>query len=142
MRFYLVLHTPLINRVLAQYAIQKITVSISTAATNVNIYVIKFLSVGKRDYLKQEKNWLPKRHMYIYIYIYKQMLEILLFLTQLEYFKFFLLYTMLLESFEMWCWRRMEKISWADHVRNEEVLLRVNEQRNVLHERLIGLVTS
>ena len=30
------------------------------------------------------------------------------------------------ESFEMWCWRRMEKISWTDHVRNEEVLLRVN----------------
>jgi len=23
-----------------------------------------------------------------------------------------------LESFEMWCWRRMEKISWTDHVRN------------------------
>ena len=23
-----------------------------------------------------------------------------------------------LESFEMWCWRRMEKISWIDHVRN------------------------
>jgi hypothetical protein len=22
-----------------------------------------------------------------------------------------------LESFEMWCWRRMEKISWTDHVR-------------------------
>jgi len=39
-----------------------------------------------------------------------------------------------LESFEMWCWRRMEKISWIDHVRNEEVLLRVNEQRNILHE--------
>jgi len=51
-----------------------------------------------------------------------------------------------LESFEMWCWRRMEKISWTDHVRNEEVLLRVNEQRNILHEikngRLTGLVTS
>ena len=29
---------------------------------------------------------------------------------------------------------RMEKISWTDHVRNEEVLLRVNEQRNILHE--------
>jgi hypothetical protein len=27
-----------------------------------------------------------------------------------------------LESFEMWCWRRMEKISLTDHVRNEEVL--------------------
>ena len=39
-----------------------------------------------------------------------------------------------LESFEMWCWRRMEKISWTDHVRNEEVLLRFEEQRNILHE--------
>jgi hypothetical protein len=39
-----------------------------------------------------------------------------------------------LESFEMWCWRRMEKISWTDHVRNEYVLLRVKEQRNILHE--------
>ena len=34
-----------------------------------------------------------------------------------------------LESYEMWCWRRME-IGWTDHVRNEDVLLRVNEQRN------------
>jgi hypothetical protein len=39
-----------------------------------------------------------------------------------------------LGSFEMWCWRRMEKISWTDHVRNEEVLLRVKEQRIILHE--------
>jgi hypothetical protein len=39
-----------------------------------------------------------------------------------------------LESSEMRCWRRMEKISWTDHVRNEEVLHRVNEQRNILHE--------
>ena len=39
-----------------------------------------------------------------------------------------------LESSEMWCWRRMEKISWTDRVRNEDVLLRVNEQRNILHE--------
>ena len=39
-----------------------------------------------------------------------------------------------LKSFEMWCWRRMEKISWTDHARNEEVLLRVNEQTNILHE--------
>jgi len=39
-----------------------------------------------------------------------------------------------LESFEMWCWRRIEKISWTEHVKNEEVLLRVNEQRNILHE--------
>jgi hypothetical protein len=42
-------------------------------------------------------------------------------------------YQKYLKSFEMWCWRRMEKISWTDHVRNE-VLFRVNEQRNILHE--------
>ena len=28
-----------------------------------------------------------------------------------------------LESFEMWCWGRMEKIGWTDHVKNEEVLV-------------------
>ena len=28
----------------------------------------------------------------------------------------------------------MEKISWTDHVRKEEVLYRVKEQRNILHE--------
>ena len=28
----------------------------------------------------------------------------------------------------------MEKISWTDRVRNEVVLLRVKEQRNILHE--------
>ena len=31
-----------------------------------------------------------------------------------------------LESFKMWCWRRME-VSWTDHVRNEIVLLRNNK---------------
>ena len=28
----------------------------------------------------------------------------------------------------------MEKISWTDHVRNDDVLLRVKEQRSILHE--------
>jgi hypothetical protein len=27
------------------------------------------------------------------------------------------------KSSEMWCWRRMEKISWTDHVINEEVCI-------------------
>jgi hypothetical protein len=31
----------------------------------------------------------------------------------------------------MWCWRRIEKISWTDRVRNEE-LCRVTEKRNIL----------
>jgi hypothetical protein len=39
-----------------------------------------------------------------------------------------------LDGFKIWCWRRTEKISWTDHVRNEDVLLRVKEQRNILHE--------
>ena len=39
-----------------------------------------------------------------------------------------------LESFDMWCWRRMEHISWTDHVRNEEVFFRVKEQSYILHE--------
>jgi hypothetical protein len=39
-----------------------------------------------------------------------------------------------LGSFEMFCWRRMEKIIWTDRVRNDEVMLRVKEQRNILHE--------
>jgi hypothetical protein len=32
------------------------------------------------------------------------------------------------ESFEMWCWRRMEKISWTDRERNE-VLKGAKEER-------------
>jgi hypothetical protein len=38
-----------------------------------------------------------------------------------------------LESFEMWCWRRIEKINRTDGVRNEEVLQRVKEERNIVH---------
>jgi hypothetical protein len=38
-----------------------------------------------------------------------------------------------LESYEMWCWRRIQKISWTDRVRNEEVLHRVKEERKILH---------
>ena len=38
-----------------------------------------------------------------------------------------------LETFEMWIWRRMEKISWLDKVTNEEVLRRVNQDRQILN---------
>jgi hypothetical protein len=37
------------------------------------------------------------------------------------------------ESFEIWCWVRMENISLTDRMRNEEVLNRVKEDRNILH---------
>jgi hypothetical protein len=37
------------------------------------------------------------------------------------------------DSFEMWCWRRMEKIIWTARVRNEEVSHRIKEESNILH---------
>jgi hypothetical protein len=36
-----------------------------------------------------------------------------------------------LESFEVWCRRRMEKISLTDYVKNEEVLYRIRD-RNII----------
>jgi len=38
-----------------------------------------------------------------------------------------------LEAFEMWIWRRMEKTSQLEKVTNEEVLRRVNEDRQILN---------
>jgi hypothetical protein len=32
----------------------------------------------------------------------------------------------------MWNWRRLAKVSWTDHIKNE-VLRKVKEERNVLH---------
>src|SRR6218665_502739 len=42
-----------------------------------------------------------------------------------------------LEAFEMWIWRRMERISWMEHRANEEILKMVDEQRS-----LIGIIRS
>jgi hypothetical protein len=44
------------------------------------------------------------------------------------------LYQKYLESFEMRCWRRMQKISWTDRVNNEAVLHRVKKERNILNK--------
>jgi hypothetical protein len=37
-----------------------------------------------------------------------------------------------IEAFEMWCWRRLMKISWVEKVTNKEVLQRVQENRSLL----------
>lgn len=37
-----------------------------------------------------------------------------------------------LEAFEMWCYRRILKISWRDHTTNEEVLRRIKEKRSLI----------
>jgi hypothetical protein len=44
----------------------------------------------------------------------------------------------------MWCWRRVEKISWSDYVRNEEVLQSRStaiSYMKYINRRLTGLVT-
>jgi hypothetical protein len=37
-----------------------------------------------------------------------------------------------LESFEVWCWPKIE-ICWTDRIVDEEILHRVKEERNILH---------
>src|SRR6218665_2426689 len=37
-----------------------------------------------------------------------------------------------MEAFEMWVWRKMEKISWRDTKTNEEVLQMVQEERSLM----------
>jgi hypothetical protein len=38
------------------------------------------------------------------------------------------------KSIEMSCRRRLEKISWMDRVKNKEVLHRINDEKNMLHQ--------
>jgi len=38
-----------------------------------------------------------------------------------------------LGTFEMWCWTRIEWISWTDPMKDEEVLHRAKEENNILH---------
>jgi len=37
-----------------------------------------------------------------------------------------------IEAFEMWIWRRMERVSWKEHKTNEEILQKVGEERSLL----------
>jgi hypothetical protein len=37
-----------------------------------------------------------------------------------------------LEAFEMWIWRRMERLSWKEHKTNEEILQTVGEGRTLI----------
>ena len=38
-----------------------------------------------------------------------------------------------LESFEMWCWKKMEKIKCSEKVTNEQVLERIGEKSTLLN---------
>ena len=37
-----------------------------------------------------------------------------------------------IEAFEMWVWRRMEKVSWTERKTNEEVLTMMGERRQLI----------
>jgi len=37
-----------------------------------------------------------------------------------------------LEAMEMWIWRKMESVSWKDHVPNETVLQRLGEKLQLI----------
>jgi hypothetical protein len=37
-----------------------------------------------------------------------------------------------MRSYEMWCWRRMEKISWSDRVRNRSIT-KSKDWEDILH---------
>jgi len=39
-----------------------------------------------------------------------------------------------LEAFEMWVWRRLEKVKWTDKKTNAEVLNLVKEKKSLLTE--------
>ena len=39
-----------------------------------------------------------------------------------------------IEAFEMWIWRRMERISWTEHRTNEEVGLLKRWKKNIFNE--------
>ena len=47
-------------------------------------------------------------------------------------------YQKYLEYFEMWCWGRMEKISWTDRVRNEEVRIQRREEHPTYNKKKKG----
>jgi hypothetical protein len=50
----------------------------------------------------------------------------------LEHGYFKTVYQKLLERFKVWCWKRLEKTSWKDRVKNE-VLGRIKEERNTFY---------
>src|SRR6218665_3539426 len=37
-----------------------------------------------------------------------------------------------LEAFEMWTWRRMEKVRWTEHKTNEEILETIGQERSLI----------
>lgn len=41
-----------------------------------------------------------------------------------------------IEAFEMWCYRKMLKINWTEHISNVEVLSRMNKELEVMSGKI------
>ena len=81
-------------------------------------------SIGRRLFIRKLDINLRKKLVKCYIWIIELYGAEILTLQKVD--------QKCLESFEMRCWRRMESISWTDHVRSE-VLHTAREKRNILH---------
>jgi hypothetical protein len=38
----------------------------------------------------------------------------------------------MLEALEMWCWRKMQRISWIDRRSNEDILRTIDEKQTLI----------
>ena len=38
----------------------------------------------------------------------------------------------IIESFEMWCWRKMLKIKWTEMKRNDDILMQIGVKREIM----------
>ncbi|KAF0764059.1 HTH CENPB-type domain-containing protein [Aphis craccivora] len=41
----------------------------------------------------------------------------------------------MLEALEMWCWRKMQRISWTDRRSNEDILRTIDKKRTLIDIR-------
>jgi hypothetical protein len=70
--------------------------------------------------------------MFVYLMLRKKLVKCYVWSIALygaENWTFRVVHQKRLESFEMWCWRRMEKISWTDHVKMKKYYLESRSRR-------------
>ena len=46
-----------------------------------------------------------------------------------------------IRAFEMWVWRKIQRISWQSHMKNDTVLKRIGEKRKKMHLFMSGKLT-
>jgi len=97
--------------------------SLNTVFTATGICYSEILKLGKITSIYVHTHTHTHIYIYIYTYIYTYIVKWYAWSIPLYGAETWTLRTIdqkHLESFETWCWMRMEKISWTDHVRNED----------------------